>query len=165
MNTQNRKTSITKISLAATIGMGLGISLALPGLALTPVSGTGRLVPLDPAPALPPATSTRPNFAFTNVLEYSDCLAAILDGYLNTDSSLPTRQNLCQDTIYQTAGHDGLSQAEALELVSAADFYSTHFLSRAVYPPKGLRLRIAENLGFIYEIDQHDPEVLQRAVR
>jgi hypothetical protein len=162
----NRATQIAKFTAATVISFGFGAALTVPALAqLTPVPiptipTNGALVPLNPTPA-----ANQPNFAFTNVLEYSDCLAAILDAYLSTDSSLPTRQNLCQVNIQQAAGNDGLSHSEALELISAADFYSTHFLARALYPPKGLRLRIAENFGFIYQIDQNDPEVLRRAAR
>jgi hypothetical protein len=150
-------------SVVAVLGMSVSISFgttfATPASAQTPGTSSGEIVPLSA-----PAATSNATFAFTNVLEYSDCLAAILDAYLSTDSSLPTRQNLCQASIQQ-ASSNGLSQLEALELVAAADFYSTHFLARTLYPPKGLRLRIAENLGFVYEIDQTDPEILQRAAQ
>jgi hypothetical protein len=127
----------------------------------TPATPTGsRLVPLSAAP-----TSTA-NFSFTNVLQYSDCLSAILDLYQgNIPADLPTRRNACTAAIEQAAGEDGLSQIEARQLVSAADFYSNHFLAKPLYPPKGLRLRVAQLLGYVYQIDQNDPEVLSQAAQ
>ncbi len=170
MTTLNWTLWIPRAAVPTLLAIGIPFS-ALPSSAqLTPIAdphttdphttvANGDLVPLQSA-------SHQVNFTFTNVLEYSDCLSAILDLYQgNLPSSLPTRQNACAATVQQAAGNDQLSESEARELLSAADFYSTHMLSRGLYPPKGLRLRIAEMLGFVYEIDQHDPEVLNRAAR
>lgn len=154
----------------AAIGIGLSLSLAaLPSSAqMAPTSGApaispgSNLVPLSPSSPSPAVT---PSFSFTNLLEYSDCLEAILTLYKNAAPSSRTQQDTCYGMIQQSVGRDGLSQLEALELVSAADFYTAHFLSRTLHPPRGQRLRIAKMLGFIYEIDQNDPEILREAAR
>lgn len=166
MATSNWKIWTNPTILPSLIAIGLGTSFVLPASAQSIPITTANL-PLSDSNLVPlHSNSNQINFTFTNVLEYSDCLSAILDLYQGKmPSSLPTRQNACATTIQQAAGSDGLSESEARELLSAADFYSTHMLSRGLYPPKGLRLRIAELLGFIYAIDQNDAEILERAAR
>lgn len=159
-----------RIVNAAIVGMGVGLSISLAALSssaqIVPASGatpvvppSGDLVPLSPSPA------ATPSFSFTNLFEYSNCIESILTLYQNTPPSSRTQQDACYLMIQQSVGQDGLSHSEALELISAANFYTSHFLSDTLYPPKGQRLRIAKMLGFIYEIDQNDPQVLREAAR
>jgi hypothetical protein len=73
------------------------------------------------------------------------------------------KQNSCYETIQETHGNQGLTRQQALSLVSSADFYATHFLSRQLFPLRGQRIRIAERFGFIYAVDSDDDDMKNRA--
>lgn len=128
-------------------------------------TSTGDLIPLDrPAQSAPAASQASSAFAFTNTLEYGDCLETILQLYERSDNlSDRVKQGSCYQTIQQTYGDQGLTRSQALSLVSSADFYATHFLSRQLFPLRGQRIRIAERFGFIYEVDSDDDDMKERA--
>lgn len=158
-------------TLAAFILSGIGTLAVPPAQAQTaslpppPPTFTGDLVPLDrpaqPTPAVPEAGLT---FSFTNALEYGDCLETILQLYERPDNlSDRVKQGSCYQTIQETYGDQGLTRQQALALVSSADFYATHFLSRQLFPLRGQRIRIAERFGFIYEVDSDDADMKNRA--
>jgi hypothetical protein len=47
-----------------------------------------------------------------------------------------------------------------LELVEAANNYATSAqMTAKIFPPKGLRLKIAQFYGFVYQIDAQNQEV------
>lgn len=111
-------------------------------------------------------TVVSPRFTFTNVLQYSNCLESILQLYQNSGSlSQQKAQNSCLADIYQIYRDQGLSKSQALELVSSANFYATTMLSREIYPPRGQRIRVAQMLKFIYEIDANDEEMQRLAAQ
>lgn len=112
------------------------------------------------------ATALRPKFTFINVLEYSKCLESILQLYQNPESLTQQKpQNSCLTDIHQIYGNRGLTQSEALELVSSANFYATNLLSAKIYPPRGQRRRVAQMFKFIYEIDANDAEIQKFAAQ
>lgn len=97
-------------------------------------------------------------FTFTSVLDYSNCLETILQQYQGTLN--PQQQNGC---IVQSNQY--LSQSQALELISGANFYATNMLERKLYPPRGQRRRVAQLFQFIYEIDASDAEMQKLATQ
>lgn len=146
------------------------LAIAQPYAPPTPFSPplNGELVPLDAQPAQPtqPTSSLQPSniepasamvFSFTDLLEYGDCLEVILKLYDNsTPLTVREQQNSCFERVQAVYGSNGLSRANALQLISAADFYATTLLERALYPPRGQRARIASLFGFIYALDAND---------
>ncbi|WP_155823817.1 hypothetical protein [Gloeocapsa sp. PCC 7428] len=72
----------------------------------------------------------------------------------------PQQQNGC---IAQS--NQQLSQSQALELISGANFYATNMLERKLYPPRGQRRRVAQIFQFIYEIDASDAEMQKLATQ
>ncbi|MUL38414.1 hypothetical protein [Gloeocapsopsis dulcis] len=58
-----------------------------------------------------------------------------------------------------------MSNSQALELISAANFYATNMLERKLYPPRGQRRRVAQIFQFIYDIDASDAEMQKLATQ
>jgi hypothetical protein len=133
----------------------------------------GTLVPIDPAtpqtPTAPDTSFTPPtnlHFAFTNTLEYGDCLEVMLQLYQKTRELTPReRQNQCFTGLQQVYPSESLTRTEALNAIATANFYATTLLDRELYPVKGQRMRVAQQLGFIYEIDETDPIIREMASR
>jgi hypothetical protein len=49
----------------------------------------------------------------------------------------------------------------ALQLVKSANLYATEKLENPLYPSLGLRRRIAINLGYVYDTDKSNPDILK----
>jgi S1-C subfamily serine protease len=96
-----------------------------------------------------------PQFTFTSVWDYGNCLEDIIQLYLGVDQ-LKQRGRIgnCLTDVFQTYQNKGLSQVQALELIRAADQYATSQLNPALYPPQGQRRRINKMFGFTYQIDK-----------
>lgn len=117
-----------------------------------------RLEPINK----PPATSNSqtlaisPQFTFTSVWDYGNCLEDIIQLYLGVDQ-LKQRGRIgnCLADVFQIYQNKGLSQAQALELIRAANQYATSQLNPSLYPPQGQRRRINKMFGFTYQIDKN----------
>ncbi len=101
-----------------------------------------------------------PRFTFTHVLDYSNCLEDILQISQNPEQfKQQGRKSNCLTDEFRNYENTGLSKSQALELVKAANSYATSPPRTVkIFPPRGLRLRITQMLGFIYEIDAQDEE-------
>jgi hypothetical protein len=105
-------------------------------------------------------------FTFTNVQQYSNCLEDIIQLYKDKERfRRQGRRSTCLADIFQKNSEQGLSKDQALELIRTADSYATSsFLVVPLYPPRGIRRRIAQEFGFIYKLDADDQD-LQRLER
>lgn len=123
---------------------------------------TEDLLPLDQSQPTPAA----PVFHFTNVLAYGDCLESILQLFQQPQQlSSRVQQDSCYGDIAQTYGSSGLTRQQALALITAADFYATHLLSGALFPPRGQRIRVAEQFGFLYQVDLNNEQMRSLAAQ
>lgn len=95
------------------------------------------------------------NFYFQNVLEYSNCLEDIILLYQNPMLlNRQGRRSNCLPDVFSAYALQGLSQSQALELITAANQYALNPASgRWLFPPAGLRARIKQLFEFTYEID------------
>ncbi|WP_088889066.1 hypothetical protein [Leptolyngbya ohadii] len=95
-------------------------------------------------------------FAFRNVLEYSNCLEDILQFYKDSNRVMQQgRRSNCIIEFFEINADRGFSREQALQLIRAADAYATTSLSPPMYPPVGIRRRIAQEFGFIYSLDSN----------
>ena len=143
--------------------------------AIAPVAPTlplnGTLVPIDPAtPQAPPTSATSPTppsalqFTFTNTLEYGDCIEVILQRYKKTrEFTSRERQSQCFTNLQQVYPSESLTRVETLNAIATANFYATTLLDRELYPVKGQRMRVAQQFGFIYKIDETDSIIREMA--
>jgi hypothetical protein len=69
-------------------------------------------------------------------------------------------KNDCANNVLQTFGNN-LTKDVALQLVESANLYATEKLENPLYPSLGLRRRIAINLGYVYETDKRNPDILK----
>ena len=69
-------------------------------------------------------------------------------------------KNDCATDVLNTFGND-LSKDVALQLVKSANSYATEELENPLYPTLGLRRRIAINLGYVYDTDKNNPDILK----
>ena len=100
-------------------------------------------------------------FNFNNVYDYSICLDLILLAYEDRQLELQNvTQNECSESIFNLLGNN-LSKDLTLQIVASADAYATKNLENKLYPPLGIRRRVAINLGYIYEIDINNDDVLK----
>jgi hypothetical protein len=97
-----------------------------------------------------------PKFTFTSLKGYGDCLEDIIRFYENTAQfQQNSRMSDCLPEIFQTYASTGISQSQALDLISAADAYATSRLASRLFPFPGQRRRINRLFGFTYEIDMN----------
>jgi hypothetical protein len=113
--------------------------------------------PVQPRPGSTPAnptvaTQSSYRFNFTNSFDYSNCLEDIMQLYKNQHFNPQTRRSSCLPEVFQ-ANSRSLTQSQALDLIKAADAYATSAMSPAIYPPRGLRNRIAQEFGYTYALD------------
>lgn len=118
--------------------------------------------PVPPSPAQPSPSSSPSNqttatqssyqFNFTNSFDYSNCLEDIIQLYKNQRFNPQTRRSSCLPEVFQATSRP-LTQAQTLDLIRAADDYATLAMSPAIYPPRGLRNRIAQEFGYTYALD------------
>lgn len=114
-----------------------------------------------PLPELPPA-----KYEFTSSQDYGLCLEDILQLYIDKELfKLRGRKSNCLAEIFDLATDRGLSQEQAVNLIKEADIYATTILTRKLFPLRGQRRRIAQLFGFIYEIDNNDPEIQRLAAQ
>jgi hypothetical protein len=100
-------------------------------------------------------------FDFKNTYDYAACLDVILLAYEKRNAELENVfKNDCATDVLATFGN-GLSKDTALQLVKSADLYATKKLENPLYPSLGLRRRIAINLGYVYDMDQSNPDILK----
>ena len=101
------------------------------------------------------------SFNFNNTFDYAACLDVILLAYERRNAELKNVfKNDCATNVLNTFGSN-LSKDVALELVDSANFYATEVLENPLYPALGLRRRIAINLGYVYDADKNNPDILQ----
>lgn len=143
--------------ISLTVGI-TAIQLALP------FSSHAQIESVPSESATPNSQSGQsPEFAFDfdNTYDYASCLDVILLAYEGRDAELANvSKNDCATNVLNTFGND-LSQDEALQLVKAADLYATETLETPLYPSLGLRRRIAINLGYVYNMDKNNPDILK----
>jgi hypothetical protein len=140
----------TKFGQGAMLGSGVG---AIAGLAsgksvhvveipqgsvyvLTLQTAVALATPVPPTPAAP-VNNGAPRFGFRTEQEYQAGLDKVLQGYQQ-------RQ---------------LSQADALNIIRAANDYATTQLPAPLYPPTQQRQLIGQVFGFRYAIDANAPAV------
>lgn len=100
-------------------------------------------------------------FDFNNTFDYAACLDVILLKYEKRDAELENVfKNDCATNVLNTFGND-LSKEDALQLVKSANLYATEGLENPLYPSLGLRRRIAINLGYVYDTDKNNPDILK----
>ncbi|OKH32838.1 hypothetical protein NIES2119_25005 [[Phormidium ambiguum] IAM M-71] len=138
-----------------------------------------KTVCVNPTPQLPPGdytynpatnqisaiATTRP-FTFVNSLQYSHCVQDILRFYQNKEQLLQQgRQSDCLADKFQANMQTGISRQQAREMIEAADVYATALVKPKLFPPRGLREQVAQQFGFIYELDVNDPVIRQMATQ
>ena len=100
-------------------------------------------------------------FNFNNVFDYSTCLDVIVLAYEQRNAELKNAiKNDCANNVLETFGNT-LAKNEALELVESANTHATEGLENPLYPTLGVRRRIAINLGYVYEPDKNNPDILK----
>ena len=100
-------------------------------------------------------------FNFNNTYDYNACLDVILLAYEGRKAELENVfKNDCATNVLNTFGSD-LSKDIALRLVDSANYYATEELENPLYPTLGVRRRIAINLGYVYEADRNNPDILK----
>jgi hypothetical protein len=100
-------------------------------------------------------------FDFNNTYDYGACLDVILLAYEERYAELTNvYKNDCATNVLNTFGNN-LSKDVALQLVKSADLYATEGLEDPLYPTLGLRRRIAINLGYVYDTDKNNPDILK----
>ena len=100
-------------------------------------------------------------FDFNNTYDYAACLDVILLAYEQRNAELEnTFKNDCATKVLNTFGNN-ISKDIALQLVESADVHATQGLQSPLYPSLGLRRRIAINLGYVYNMDKNNPDILK----
>ena len=101
------------------------------------------------------------SFDFKNTYDYAACLDIILLAYEKRNAELENAfKNDCANEVLSTFGND-LSKDTTLKLIKLADSYATQKLTTPLYPTLGLRRRIAINLGYVYDTDKNNPDILK----
>ena len=138
----------------------IGISLALQSV--LSISASAQ-IETEPDRTQPEAPSSKANFTFNfyNTYDYNACLDVILLAYEKRNAELENAfKNDCATNVLNTFGSD-LSKDVALQLVESANLYATEKLQNPLYPTLGLRRRIAINLGYVYDTDKNNPDILK----
>ncbi|MGF1541320.1 MAG: hypothetical protein ACFCU5_12855 [Pleurocapsa sp.] len=100
-------------------------------------------------------------FNFNNSYDYGACLDAILLAYEGRDAELAkVKKNECATKVLNVVGNN-LSKDTALKLIKSADFHATEVLETKLYPSLGIRRRVAINLGYVYDIDKNNSDILK----
>lgn len=124
---------------------------------------SNQIAPSDAAGSPPPDPAPSPiagtlEFNFTSFGGYNDCVEDLLDLYEGRERS-PGGQSPCAEEAIRVYGTNGLSRQQAREAIELADFRATNLLTLKFYPLRGLRVRVAQLLGYIYEVDSDDPQM------
>ncbi|HEY9767044.1 MAG TPA: hypothetical protein V6C71_00885 [Coleofasciculaceae cyanobacterium] len=100
-------------------------------------------------------------FNFNNTYDYAACLDVILLAYEKRNAELEkVFKNDCATNVLNTFGNN-LSKDAALQLIESANLHATEGLENPLYPTLGLRRRIAINLGYVYDTDKNNPDILK----
>ncbi len=100
-------------------------------------------------------------FDFNNTYDYAACLDVILLAYERRNAELENVfKNDCATNVLNTFGNN-LSRDVALQLIKMANLHATEGLENPLYPTLGLRRRIAINLGYVYDTDKNNPDILK----
>ena len=139
-----------------------------------PPAPTRTPTPVAVAPSPPrPATNIDSNnsnqttginarFTLTSLGAYNSCIEDILLLYQDKERFRQQgRRGDCLPDVFQTYANTGLSKSQALDLIKAANAYVSTALTSKFYPLRGLRMQVARLLGFIYEVDANDQEIMQ----
>lgn len=103
-------------------------------------------------------------FEFDNSYDYGTCLDAILLVYEKRIIELENvAKNQCANNIFTVFGNS-LSKDISLQLIYAANTHATQVLEDKLYPSLGLRRRVAINLGYIYDIDRRNEDILKYVI-
>lgn len=123
----------------------------------------GNLGHINPLPQTADPRIAQMVFTFNNLYDYGTCLDAIVLAYEGRGIELQKmNKNKCASNVISLFGSN-LSQDIALQLIDLANFRATNLLQSTLYPSFGLRRRIAINLGYIYDIDKDNSEMLRYA--
>jgi len=107
-------------------------------------------------------TGINTRFTFTRLGAYNSCVEDILLLYQDKERFRQQgRRGDCLADVFQTYANTGLSKYQALDLIKAANTYVSTALTTKFYPLRGLRMQVAKLLGFIYELDANDQEIMQ----
>ncbi|MGI0480478.1 hypothetical protein ACN4EE_06775 [Geminocystis sp. CENA526] len=106
-------------------------------------------------------------FTFNNSYEYGKCLDILLLAYEGRIEQLERTSNAmgidnCGQQILEIFGNN-INADQMLQLIDLANFRATSLLNNKIFPSYGLRRRIAIKLGYIYEIDLNDRQMLEYA--
>lgn len=145
------------LQIALTIGISFAFQSVLPSSAQVEIK-----------PKLNLAQSQTQNsqikeftFDFNNTYDYATCLDVILLAYEKRNTELEkASKNDCANNVLQTFGNN-LSKEVALKLIESANSHATKTLETPLYPSLGLRRRIAINLGYVYDTDKRNPDILK----
>lgn len=123
---------------------------------------SNQIAPIDaaanPSPTPDPAPVGTVEFTFTSFGGYNDCVEDLLDLYEGRSPDAGWRSD-CAEAAIRVYGNNGLSRQQAREAIELADFRATSLLTLKFYPLRGLRVRVAQLLGYIYEVDSEDPQM------
>ncbi len=120
----------------------------------------------EPEPVAAVAETATPNleeieFNFNNSYDYGACLDAILLAYEGRNTELAKApKNECATNVLSVVGNN-LSKDTALKLIKSANFHATEVLEDKLYPSLGIRRRVAINLGYVYDIDKNNSDILK----
>ncbi len=128
---------------------------------VTPKKNEGNLGYVNPVPQTEELRIAEMVFTFNNLYDYGTCLDAILLAYEGRELELQNMtKNQCANNVINLFG-SRLSKDIALQLIDLANFRATNLLQSTLYPSFGLRRRVAINLGYIYDIDKENREMLK----
>lgn len=100
-------------------------------------------------------------FDFNNSYDYGACLDAILLAYEERNVELEkVSKNECATKVLEVYGNN-ISKDTALQLIKSADYHATEVLEDKLYPSLGIRRRVAINLGYVYDIDKNNNDILK----
>ena len=98
-------------------------------------------------------------FDFIDIYGYNNCLDALLLLY---EGRNPVGDNSCLLNVTAIFGNQ-INRDVMLELVDIANVRATSLLPKRLYPAYGIRRRVAQSIGFVYEIDTTNPEIIKLA--
>ena len=143
------------------ISSTIGIAFAIQTASLISVQAETKVKPDSSESKTQSSKIQKFVFDFTNTYDYAACLDVILLAYEKRHAELENvYKNDCATGVLNTFGNN-LSKKEAFELVESADLYATEGLESPLFPTLGLRRRIAIHLGYVYDTDKNNPDILK----
>ncbi len=143
------------------VSLIIGINLAMQSVLSIPASAQIETQPNQTQPEAPNSKANEFTFDFYNTYDYNACLDVILLAYEKRNAVLENvYKNDCATNVLNTFGNN-LSKDVALQLVESANLYATEKLQNPLYPTLGVRRRIAINLGYVYDTDKNNPDIVK----